>query len=171
MGDGLLIGFTEHLQIITKSNYGAIASSQTLHFTTARNKSSQRVMSSAVYASVFTSLSAGECLTSNFLLFSPPSQVSTELTKLPQVEVDDNLRPTVSRTVCFGPDFCFLSENCVSLCGATSLTRGWVCNLLVQLLLGLARAVTFGSNHHRTLDHVLLSHMRLPQPGRPGPRI
>jgi hypothetical protein len=24
---------------------------------------------------------------------------------------------------------------------------------------------------HRTHDHILLSHLRLPQPGRPGPRI
>jgi hypothetical protein len=32
----------------------------------------------------------------------------------------------------------------VSWCGAPSLSRGWVCNLLVQLLLGLSRAVTLG---------------------------
>jgi hypothetical protein len=32
----------------------------------------------------------------------------------------------------------------VSWCGTPSLTRGWVCNLLEQLLLGLARAVTPG---------------------------
>jgi hypothetical protein len=38
----------------------------------------------------------------------------------------------------------------VSWCGAPSLMRGWVCNLLVQLLLGLARAVTLGSKSHRT---------------------
>jgi hypothetical protein len=51
-------------------------------------------------------------------------------------------------------------------CGAPSLTRGWVCNLIVQLLLGLARAVTLGSKSHRTQ-----SHLRLPQPGGPVPRI
>jgi hypothetical protein len=38
----------------------------------------------------------------------------------------------------------------VSYCGAPSLTRGWVCNLLIQLLLGLARAVTLGCKSHRT---------------------
>jgi hypothetical protein len=54
---------------------------------------------------------------------------------------------------------------------APSLTRGRVCNLLVQLLLGLARAVTLGSKYRRTHDHILLSHLRLPQPGGPGPRI
>jgi hypothetical protein len=60
----------------------------------------------------------------------------------------------------------------VSCCGAPSLTRGWICNLLVQLLLGLARAITLGSKHLRTHDHILLSHLRLlPQPGGPGPRI
>jgi hypothetical protein len=44
-----------------------------------------------------------------------------------------------------------------------SLTRGRVCNVLVQLLLGLARAVTLGSKSRRTQDHILLSHLRLPQ--------
>jgi hypothetical protein len=59
----------------------------------------------------------------------------------------------------------------VSWCGAPSLTRGWVCNLLAQLLLDLDRAVTLGPISHRTHDHILLSHLRLPQPGGPGPRI
>jgi hypothetical protein len=58
------------------------------------------------------------------------------------------------------PDFCFLFDNC-----------GLVCNLLVQLLMGLARGVTFGSKSRRTHDDILLSHLRLPQPGGPGPRI
>jgi hypothetical protein len=54
---------------------------------------------------------------------------------------------------------------------APSLTRGRVCNLLVQLLSGLARAVTLGSKSLRTHGHILLSHLRLPQLGRPGSRI
>jgi hypothetical protein len=49
--------------------------------------------------------------------------------------------------------------------------RGSVCNLLVQLFLVLARAVTLGSKSRRIHDHILLSHLRLPQPGGPGPRI
>jgi hypothetical protein len=59
----------------------------------------------------------------------------------------------------------------VSWCGAPSLTRGWVCNLLVQLLLGLATAVTLGSKSHRTNGHILLSHLRLSQLVRSSPRI
>jgi hypothetical protein len=59
----------------------------------------------------------------------------------------------------------------VSWCSAPSLTRGCVCNLLVQFLLGLARAGTLGSKSRRTRDHILLSHLRLPQPGGPGSRI
>jgi hypothetical protein len=47
---------------------------------------------------------------------------------------------------------------------ASSLTRG-------QLLLSLARAVTLGSKSRRTHNHILLSHLRLPQPGGPGPCI
>jgi hypothetical protein len=42
-----------------------------------------------------------------------------------------------------------------------SLMRRCLCNLLVQLLLGLARAVTLGSKSRRSLDHVLLSPLRL----------
>jgi hypothetical protein len=54
---------------------------------------------------------------------------------------------------------------------ALSLTRGRVCNLLVQLLLGIARAVTLRSKSRRTHDYILLSYLRLPQPGGPGSRI
>jgi hypothetical protein len=49
----------------------------------------------------------------------------------------------------------------VSWCEASSLTRRWVCNLLVQLFRGLARAVTLRSKSCRTRDHILLSHLRL----------
>jgi hypothetical protein len=49
-----------------------------------------------------------------------------------------------------------------SCCGAPSLTRGRVCNLLVQF------AITLKSKSRRTHDHILLSRLRLPQPGRPG---
>jgi hypothetical protein len=52
-------------------------------------------------------------------------------------------------------------QSWVSWCWAPSLTRGCVCNLLVQLLLGLARTVTLGSKSRRTHDHILLSYLRL----------
>jgi hypothetical protein len=71
----MVIGFIERLQIVTANNYSALANSYTLQFTTAGTKSSQ----SAVYTSrlvtasnavdlstsVFTSLLAGDCLTTN----------------------------------------------------------------------------------------------------------
>jgi hypothetical protein len=41
---------------------------------------------------------------------------------------------------------CQLQDSC---CEAPSLTRGWVCNLLVQLLLGLARAIPLWSKSRR----------------------
>jgi hypothetical protein len=44
-GCGLVIGFIEHLQIVTTRNYSAIANSHTLQFTTARTKPSQSAMS------------------------------------------------------------------------------------------------------------------------------
>jgi hypothetical protein len=45
-GFGLKIGFIEHLQIVTTSNYSNIANSHTLQLTTARTKSSQSAVSS-----------------------------------------------------------------------------------------------------------------------------
>jgi hypothetical protein len=92
------------------------------------------------------------------------------------VEVEVNLWPMVSwfRAPIWNPwpDFYFLTDKLqVSWCGAFSLTREWVYNLLVQLHLGLARAVILGSKSHRTHAHILLSHLRLPQLWGPGPRI
>jgi hypothetical protein len=94
-----------------------------------------------------------------------------------EVEIEVNLRPTVSWPVCLGVrrpfgalDQIFVFRLTIAgfLMCDTLLTRGRVCNLLVQLLLVLARAVTLGSKSRRTHDHILLSHMRLPQPGGPG---
>jgi hypothetical protein len=45
MGFGLVIGFIEHLQIITTSNYSTIANSHTCQFTTAPNETSQSAVS------------------------------------------------------------------------------------------------------------------------------
>jgi hypothetical protein len=57
------------------------------------------------------------------------------------------------------------------LYGAPSVMRGWVSNLLIQLLLGLSRATAIRSKSRRTHDHILHSRLRLPQPGEPGPYI
>jgi hypothetical protein len=52
-----------------------------------------------------------------------------------------------------------------SCCGASFLTRGRVCNLLLQI------TVTLVSKFRRTDDPILLSYLRLPQFGGPGSRI
>jgi hypothetical protein len=49
--------------------------------------------------------------------------------------------------------------------------RGRVCNLPVLLLLFLARSATLWSQSRTPHDYILLSHMRFPQLGGPGPRI
>jgi hypothetical protein len=66
------------------------------------------------------------------------------------VEDEVHLWPTVSRPTYLGVGFPSGAHDQiyvfwqVSWCRAPSLTRGWVWNLLLQLLLGLARAVTLG---------------------------
>jgi hypothetical protein len=85
-------------------------------------------------------------------------------------------RPIVRRPSGTRDQFFFLLEiffRQLRLCYfiVLSLARGRVCNLLVQLLLGLARAVTLGSKSRRIHGHIFLSHLRLPQPGGLGSRI
>jgi hypothetical protein len=61
---------------------------------------------------------------------------------------------------------CITVEHLRSSCfESPSLTRGRVCNLLVQY------TVTLWSKSCRTHYHILLSHLRLPQRGGPGHRI
>jgi hypothetical protein len=76
-----------------------------------------------------------------------------------ECEVEVNLQLTVSRPVCLGVRIPSGAHDQISfiltiagflIMGAPSLTRGWVCNLLIQLLLGLARALTLGSKSRRT---------------------
>jgi hypothetical protein len=79
------------------------------------------------------------------------------------------LRLTASRPVCHGvgpPDQIFITLRHLqsSCCGTRLLTRGLVCNLLVQF------AVTLVSKSRRTHDHILLCHMR-PLSEGPGPCI
>jgi hypothetical protein len=42
-----------------------------------------------------------------------------------------------------------------------NVTRGLVCNLTTQVLLGFTSAVTLGSKSGRTEDHIILFHLRL----------
>jgi hypothetical protein len=127
------------------------------------------------FAPRITYLQSGDHLTptsysDRWLQPVPPSSASS------RTEIEAKLSPTVSRPVCLSfwlpsatRDKMFFPVWYlrVSWCWAPSLRRGWICNLL----LGLARASTLGFKSRRTHEHILLSHRRLPEPGRPGPRI
>jgi hypothetical protein len=117
----------------------------------------------------FRTVSVSLCLTKHYTV-----KAYGRRGRIVEVEVDVNLRLTISRPVCSGvrrpPETCdqffFLLEisfGQLRVCYfvAPSLTRGRAC-ITVQLLLGLARAVTFGSKSRRTHGHILLSHLRLP---------
>jgi hypothetical protein len=114
------------------------------------------------------------CLKRGHFLFLVESDDKSE------VEVEVNLRPTVSRPVCLGVglpsgaiDQIFVFCPTIAgflMCGTLSDERTGSVIYLYKLL-GLARAVTLVSKSRRTHDHILLSHLRLPQPGGPGPCI
>jgi hypothetical protein len=102
---------------------------------------------------------------------------STPLSESVQVIDKVILRPTATRPVSPGIrppsgthyQFFFLSlelfsDTCVLWYGKPSLTRGRICNLIVQVLLGLASAVTLRSNSRGTSEHILLSYLRLCSP-------
>jgi hypothetical protein len=91
------------------------------------------------------------------------------------------LRPTVTRPVRLGircpsgtrDQFYFLLEIFVRqlrVCNfvAPSLTRGRACNLLHNYFWALPEQLLLGRSPRRTHDHILLSHLRLPQPAGPG---
>jgi hypothetical protein len=104
--------------------------------------------------------------------------VNTRITPMSKKSVI--LRPTVSASLSWcqapiwdpRPIFPFLSfctdNSRFFCCSAPSLTRRWICNLLVQFFLGLARAATLGSGSHRTHGHILLPQLRLPDLVRSG---
>jgi hypothetical protein len=119
---------------------------------------------------------SGCCPCSGFSNYHRSATSSSQLPKLKYITTD-------SRPVCLGvrspseirDQFFFLLEiffRQLRVCYfvALSLTRGRICNL--QLLLSLASEVPFRSESRRTQDYILLSQfLRLPQPGRLGPRI
>jgi hypothetical protein len=101
-----------------------------------------------------------------------------------RTEVEVNLRTTVSRPVCLGArrpsgtsdQFFFpleISFRQLWVCYfvAPSLTRGRVYNLLYNCFWALPEQSVLSRSPAELTIHILLSHLRLPQPGGPGPRI
>jgi hypothetical protein len=86
--------------------------------------------------------------------FIPPGTGFPLLSAQVKVKVEVILRSMVSLPFCLGVGhpsvahdqiFITVGQLRASWCGAPSLTRGWICNLLVLMLLGLVSAVTLGS--------------------------
>jgi hypothetical protein len=98
------------------------------------------------------------------LTTSPPSVSQDQVMLLPTVSrpVRLGVRPS---SVTHDQIFITVGNLRPSCCVAPSLTRGRFCNLLVQF------AVTLGPKSRRTHNRILLSHLRLSQPGGSGPRI
>jgi hypothetical protein len=82
------------------------------------------------------------------------------------------LRPTVSRPVCLDIEHPPMAHDQLlttvgrlrSSYRAPSLTIGWVCNFLVQMLLRIASAVTLDSKSRRIRDNILHSHLKSGSP-------
>jgi hypothetical protein len=156
-GDGLVIGFIEHLQIVTTSNYSAVANSHTPQFTTACTKSSQSALYSPVVAwwriqelssaSALTFLPAGDCPTTN-------SQADSHLTQIAYISDWPNSLQSQSHSQSYfttgglsqislscrqalrgsRPEFFFFWQ--LNSCGhspiTSSLTRGGVCLIWIR---------------------------------------
>jgi hypothetical protein len=99
-------------------------------------------------------------------------------------EDEVNLRLIFSRPVCLGAGThqgpvtnsfsrleIFFRQLGVCYFVAPSLTRGRVCSLLYNCFLALPEQSLLYSKSRRTHGHILRSHLRLTQPGGPGPRI
>jgi hypothetical protein len=88
-----VIGFMEHLQIVTTSKYVAVANSHTLQFTTACTGSSQSAVSSSMSsASVLKFWLAGDCLTT---LLTTLLTATSILNWTPDWQANSHQRPTL----------------------------------------------------------------------------
>jgi hypothetical protein len=101
-----------------------------------------------------------------------------------EVEFEVNLWPTVSQPVCPGvrhpsgtcDQFFFRHEISFRQLWlwyfvAPSLTRGRVCNLLLNCFWALPEQSLLSQSPAEITVHILLPHLRLHQPGGPGSRI
>jgi hypothetical protein len=105
-------------------------------------------------------LVTGIALNFPFSIFcNNPTETMVTMFNIIGVEDKLKLRPTVNRPVCLCVELPSGTHDQIlfqywqlriSWYGAPSMTRGWICNLLVRLLLGLVRAVTLGTKTHRT---------------------
>jgi hypothetical protein len=161
-GFGLVTRFIDHLQMVTRSNYGAIANLHTLQITRAHAKPSQ---SAFIRRSLVTDLNSGDSSTS--VLTPLPAANTPQLKTLEsEPELLYDYRFTTNQLV-LAPSPLRLTTSIsfqLNPCGhspyvTSSLMRGRVCRL--QLLLVLASVLIPGSDSRGTHDHTLLYQIKL----------
>jgi hypothetical protein len=95
-------------------------------------------------------------------------KIKTEVVEEEGIEVI--LRSTASRSVCLGIEHSLGAHDQILVtvghsqfcsCGAPSLTRRRVSNLLAKFTLGFSSVLIRCSKSHRTCDHILLSRLRV----------
>jgi hypothetical protein len=147
----LVIGFIEHLQIVTGSNYSAVLNSLNIFILLYLRRLSPGNGFNAIAssASMFTPLVAGDYL--------PTIQTESEsyVTTDGQWPVSLGIKHPSGA---YDQIFITARQLRVCWCGTVSLTRGRVRRL--QLLLALASAVIFRSESRGTHDYILLSQIR-----------
>jgi hypothetical protein len=154
-----VIGYIDNLQIVTTSNYSAVANLRTLHITRGHAKYSQCVFASRFLVTdsnfVLCLRPTGWLMSRNWL--SRQSQSESELLHGWQFTANEFVLAKIPLRLTTS-NFIFKLNTCGYSPYITSLTRVWVCSL--ELLLVLVSAVILRSESSGTHDSIFLSQIQ-----------